>query len=964
MFGHVGAEAFPATLGRFTLVERIGSGGMAEVFRVRAPGPAGFEKPLVLKRLLPHLASNPRVNAQFVAEARLAATLRHQNIVQIHGLEALEDGTLAITMEDVDGVDLATVVARAAARGLRLPSWFAVHVAVEVANALTAAHESPLVVVHRDVTPSNVFVSWAGEVKLADFGIAKALEAPPAPLHAATEAGARKGKTAYMAPEQFTGLPVDVRTDLFALGALTWELLTGRRLFEAQSDYATMLAIAEGPRVPPSELVPGLPAELDATVLRALEPSPEDRWPSTRGLRGALIELRAHLRPILVPEDVEHIVAVVMGRREASARVGLDRSMDVRFRALHRTIERPSTPSSPRGPFANATAARLGPVGTGAGCERVSGEPNTGGSTGLSEPARSAEPTTGSAGGPSSRPNVRAPLGPATSASGPSPIPTAATPALVAPLLLGRVPGPGAADASRGRPQGLSSLEAPPRAGASSSPHAPADLETTVPDDFRRRPGVIARDPSAPPGARLSHAPLPPQMKPATRPASAVSRDSMASPPGEAAAAPRAVSVPAAGDAAPRGPTTPATRDAGAAFALDAGLAAFAEAYDVRSEPWDMAGSFAPMSSASVAGSPLPRPTVAAGTSSDADVSPPRGTLASKGTSKPPSASPPPGGSPPTATERGQRLPAFPATAPSLPKAFVAIRDDGATLGPLELTDLGRVLREPRVARLSLAGEQARNADDARVALGMAEPTTAELQVREVSLVGTLEPRGLTHVLCRLAVQRGSARVVVIGDDERLFADVVDGVLTFVSSGRNATDPLTLGLTTNLLGRDELESLALGALRGRLRVLEELRRHRPRLLSRLMSDRAETMLRMPTGRYAVGQPVGVPLLPPSTTLQPTALHRLHELVQRTHMAAAIWAWLGPRAEVALRPTGLWNEVTDLLGLKRDEMIWASRLAQGASATEVARSAPDDAASVAALAWVMVEAEALASPPRP
>jgi hypothetical protein len=421
--------------------------------------------------------------------------------------------------------------------------------------------------------------------------------------------------------------------------------------------------------------------------------------------------------------------------------------------------------------------------------------------------------------------------------------------------------------------------------------------------------------------------------------------------------------------ARPRAPTRAgsslgqAPADAARSAALYADLAAYADlsAYDGSSQPASPAQP--PPDPRAFAAQPPPDPRAFA-----AQPPPdPRAFAAQPGSASPalPQAAlgiPPP----PAPPEQNARLPAFRAASPAAavePRTFFAIRDDGATLGPLDLGDLGRVLREARVAHLSIAGEPTAGADDARAGLGIAEPTTAELQLRDVSVVGTLEPRGLTHVLCRLAVTRSSARVVVIGEDERLFADVVDGALTFVSASRGGVDPLTLGLATNLLGRDELESLALGALRGRLQVLGELRRHRPRLVSRLMAERTEALLRMPSGRYAVGQPGVVPLQP-SFALQPTALHRLHELMQRTHMAAAIWAWLGARADQALRATARWNDVTDLLGLKHDEMIWASRLAQGASAAEVARSTPDDAAAVAALAWVLVEAEALVAPQRP
>ncbi len=233
----VRAMAVPASgnerFGDYRLLRRLGKGGMAEVFLARRRGAVGFEKTLVVKRILPQLAGDPSFVKMFIDEAKLSAELHHPNIVEVYDLGEI-DGRLYIAMEYVAGKNLHEVLRAAAAAAAPLEWTMAAHLARETARALHHAHEhrspggAPLSVIHRDVSPSNVMVGHDGVVKLLDFGIAKAAVQSG---DEGTRTGTVKGKFSYMAPEQLDGLRVDRRADVFALGVLLWELATGVRLF-------------------------------------------------------------------------------------------------------------------------------------------------------------------------------------------------------------------------------------------------------------------------------------------------------------------------------------------------------------------------------------------------------------------------------------------------------------------------------------------------------------------------------------------------------------------------------------------------------------------------------------------------------------------------------------------------------------------------------------------------------------
>jgi serine/threonine protein kinase len=309
--------AVPCRYGKFDLLECIGVGGMAEVYKARMSGIAGFERVVVVKRILPHLARDPRISSMFITEAKLAARVQHRNVVQVFELNAAGDGELYMAMEYVAGTDLANLLRQSVKKKLRVPIWFSLHALSETLNGLAVAHDladdagHALGVVHRDVTPSNVFISFLGDIKLGDFGVASSkLQTQE------TRAGELKGKVAYMSPEQLRAQPVDARTDIFAAGVVLWEMLAQRRLFGGRPELETMNLICTGPRVPPSRSMRDVPPELDAIVLRAIDPDPAVRFASAAELQHAIAELLPHFAARILPSDVRRIVDGVLGRTQ------------------------------------------------------------------------------------------------------------------------------------------------------------------------------------------------------------------------------------------------------------------------------------------------------------------------------------------------------------------------------------------------------------------------------------------------------------------------------------------------------------------------------------------------------------------------------------------------------------------------------------------------------------------------
>jgi serine/threonine protein kinase len=282
----------PIQFGKYTLFERIGRGGMADVFKARVQGPAGFERVFVVKRILPHLSEEPQFTRMFIEEAKLSARLNHPNIVQVFELGAV-DKEYFIAMEYVRGRDLAETMRTFWARvGPPRPELVA-YIGREMCRALAYAHDLTgddgdlIGMIHRDVSPSNVMLSYEGAVKLLDFGIAKALGGE-SKEESGTQRGTLKGKFAYMAPEQTQGSDVDRRIDIFAAGIVLHEILTGRRLFKGENDMQTVERVRQCEVSPPSMQNPLCPPEMDAIILRALARDRDERFQSAAEMADAL----------------------------------------------------------------------------------------------------------------------------------------------------------------------------------------------------------------------------------------------------------------------------------------------------------------------------------------------------------------------------------------------------------------------------------------------------------------------------------------------------------------------------------------------------------------------------------------------------------------------------------------------------------------------------------------------------
>jgi serine/threonine protein kinase len=265
-------------LGKFQLIRRIATGGMAEIFLARAQAMHGFEKLVVLKRILPQHAESDDFIRMFLDEARLAATLHHPNIVQVYDIGE-DQGMYFFSMEYVQGQDLRKLVRAARRKQMPIPLEHILHIVMGIAGGLHHAHEkmgsdgSSMGIVHRDVSPSNVLVTYEGDIKIVDFGIAKAATA-----QVSTIAGTLKGKIPYMSPEQCRGEMVDRRSDIFSIGTLLWELTTGKRLFAGDNEFAILNRVAKGDVPLPSSIRPEYPPELEQIVMRALQADPEHRY--------------------------------------------------------------------------------------------------------------------------------------------------------------------------------------------------------------------------------------------------------------------------------------------------------------------------------------------------------------------------------------------------------------------------------------------------------------------------------------------------------------------------------------------------------------------------------------------------------------------------------------------------------------------------------------------------------------
>ncbi len=313
----------PQRYGRYILIDRLGAGGMAEVFRALVIGPEDFQRIVVVKRILPHLSENPSFIKMFISEATLCGRLSHPNIIQVHEFGKSE-GQYFIAMEYLQGRTISSMMSRLALRQEHMPVTVAAEIARQACQGLAYAHGltsvdgKPLGIIHRDITPSNVMVAHTGAVKVLDFGIARVTGAVRS---GNTDPGQVKGKSSYLAPEQIKiGIALDNRVDVFATGIVLHEMLAGRRLFKAAGPIETMKMIQDMDIPPPSKLNPAVPARIDAIVMKALRRNRDERWRDAADmaeeLEGYLIEQKFASQELprflrgLFKEELSHEMAL------------------------------------------------------------------------------------------------------------------------------------------------------------------------------------------------------------------------------------------------------------------------------------------------------------------------------------------------------------------------------------------------------------------------------------------------------------------------------------------------------------------------------------------------------------------------------------------------------------------------------------------------------------------------------
>ena len=311
--------------GKYRLLAQIGKGGMAEAFIANAAGPAGFNKLFVVKRMLATLSEDASYRAMFLQEARLAARLNHPNVVQTYEVGE-EDGVIYMAMEYLEGQPLHRVRRALAKDGRNLSQWTWARAAAEILAGLHYAHElrdfdgAPLRVVHRDVSPQNIFVTYEGQVKVLDFGIAKAERGA-----GKTQAGVVKGKYSYMAPEQFADAEIDRRVDVFTTGIVLWELIAGRSLFGGGGEAQVLNRVLNEPIPRLSSVVPDVDPRLDELVAKALERDRERRFASA-------LEMRAALEVLLSisgarTEDLGQVVSTTFAEARTTIQVVLTKAL-------------------------------------------------------------------------------------------------------------------------------------------------------------------------------------------------------------------------------------------------------------------------------------------------------------------------------------------------------------------------------------------------------------------------------------------------------------------------------------------------------------------------------------------------------------------------------------------------------------------------------------------------------------
>ncbi len=364
-------------VGKYQLIHKLATGGMAEVFLAKAAGPKGFEKLLVLKRILPHLASDPSFVEMFLSEARLAAQLNHPNIVQIFDFGEA-DGTYFLAMEYIDGANLREVIRRATGLGLTMPIALCARIIAAACEGLAFAHNfwdlttgQELNIIHRDISPDNILLSRQGAVKVVDFGIAKAAGVSP---H--TQTGVLKGKLSYMPPEYLRNEVLDGRVDVYSLGVVFYELLTGQRPFTARSEAGMVQAVLYEAPVPAVQWRKDLPQAVQRILAKALAKDRESRYLDCIGLQEDLEEFIASIGRPAGTSQLAQLVAMMMagvevpglvsqtsgGLRTSSRYAQLQSSLPAAFAGAASQAPGALSPVEQGPPVSNAPAKEMTPT--------------------------------------------------------------------------------------------------------------------------------------------------------------------------------------------------------------------------------------------------------------------------------------------------------------------------------------------------------------------------------------------------------------------------------------------------------------------------------------------------------------------------------------------------------------------------------------------------------------------------
>jgi len=342
--------------GQYVLLEKIATGGMAEVWKARMRGVEGFQKIVAIKKILPHLSDNQDFIEMFIDEAKLAAQLNHNNIIHIYDLGKIQS-SYYIAMEYVDGYDLKTILKRAQERDQPMQVELALFIASKIAAALDYAHrkrdfeDREMGLVHRDVSPQNVLISQEGDIKLCDFGIAKA-----ASKASHTQAGALKGKLQYMSPEQAWGRQIDKRSDVFALATVLFEMLTGRKLFTGDNELSILEQVREARVIAPSQFNDEVTPEIDGIVKKALQKEPEKRYQSAGEMARDLDQILYSYKPTPTSADL----AIYMHRLESNEPVPMHHVEPIEEMAP--TVMSAPLPVIPAAPIASAAPAAFAPA--------------------------------------------------------------------------------------------------------------------------------------------------------------------------------------------------------------------------------------------------------------------------------------------------------------------------------------------------------------------------------------------------------------------------------------------------------------------------------------------------------------------------------------------------------------------------------------------------------------------------